>query len=83
MRARKYYVVWEGRAPGIYDSWEEARLQVEGFPDAKYRSYDSQEEATRAFRGNAREEIEKKHGKLLQAEYPMLFNALYNAFFIS
>ena len=57
MRARKYYVVWEGRAPGIYDSWEEARLQVEGFPDAKYRSYDSQEEATRAFRGNAREEM--------------------------
>lgn len=57
MKVRKYYVVWEGRAPGIYDSWEEARLQVEGFPDAKYRSYDSQEAATRAFRGNAREEM--------------------------
>ena len=32
---RKFYVVWEGRAPGIYDSWDEARAQVEGFPEIR------------------------------------------------
>ena len=57
MSARKFYVVWDGRAPGLYDSWEEARLQIEGFPNARYRAYGSQEEATRAFRGDARQEM--------------------------
>lgn len=57
MSARKFYVVWDGRAPGIYDSWEEARLQIKGFPNARYRAYGSQEEATRAFRGDARQEM--------------------------
>lgn len=54
---RKFYVVWEGRAPGIYDSWEEARLQVENFPGAKYKSFHSQTEATEAFRGDPREHL--------------------------
>lgn len=47
---RKFYVVWEGRAPGIYDSWDEARAQVEGFPGARYRAYPDQISATEAFR---------------------------------
>ena len=49
---RKFYVVWEGRAPGIYDSWEECKIQVENFPGAKYRSYPTQNEATEAFRAS-------------------------------
>ena len=57
MAERKFYVVWEGRAPGIYDSWEEARLQVEGFPGAKYKSYPNQTAATEAFRGDPREQL--------------------------
>lgn len=54
---RKYYVVWEGRAPGIYDSWEECRIQVEGFPDARYKAYTSLNAATEAFRGNPAEQL--------------------------
>lgn len=50
MKANKYYVVWKGFAPGIYDSWEEAEMQVSGYPDASYRSYKSLEAATEAFR---------------------------------
>lgn len=46
----KYYVVWKGFAPGIYDSWEEAEMQVSGYPDASYRSYKSLEAATEAYR---------------------------------
>lgn len=53
---RKFYVIWEGRSPGIYDSWEEARLQVEGFPGARYKAFDSQDAATRAFRGSPDEQ---------------------------
>ena len=55
--ARKYYVVWEGYAPGIYDTWEECQQQVNGFPGAKYCSFGSLDEATEAFRGDPSEHL--------------------------
>ncbi len=48
----KYYVVWQGHAPGIYDTWEECKQQIEGFPNAKYKSFTSKDQATKAFREN-------------------------------
>ena len=48
---RKFYVVWQGLSPGIYDSWEECQAQVEGFAGAKYKSFPDIESATAAFRG--------------------------------
>lgn len=50
MQANKYYVVWKGYAPGVYDSWEEAEIQVSGYPEASYRSFKTQEAAIEAFR---------------------------------
>lgn len=52
----KYYVVWDGRAPGIYDSWEECQLQVSSYPGARYKSYSTLEAATEAFRGTPEEQ---------------------------
>ena len=46
----KYYVVWKGFAPGVYDSWEEAEMQVSGYPDASYRAFKTLESAVQAFR---------------------------------
>ncbi len=54
---RKFYVVWEGREPGIYDSWDDCLEQVLNFPGAKYKSYDSQTAAVEAFRGNPMEHL--------------------------
>jgi ribonuclease HI len=54
---RKFYVVWNGVAPGIYDSWEECQLQIKGYPDARYKSYATLEEATEAYRGDPREQM--------------------------
>lgn len=48
---RKFYVVWQGNSPGIYDSWEECQAQVEGFPGARYKAFPDIESATEAFRG--------------------------------
>ena len=50
MSANKYYVVWKGFATGVFDSWEEAQIQVQGYPDAQYRSYKTMEQAVEAFR---------------------------------
>ena len=43
-------MVWEGRHPGVYEEWEDALEQVENFPGAKYKGYNTQEEAVGAFR---------------------------------
>lgn len=47
--AKKYYVVWKGRKPGIFTSWADCKEQVDGFPGARYKSFPSREEAERAF----------------------------------
>lgn len=47
---RKFYVVWEGRQPGIYDNWPEAQQQVAGFGRARYKSFRSRVEAEAAFK---------------------------------
>lgn len=49
MPAKKYYVVWTGRQPGIYTTWSEAERQVKGFPQARYKSFTSQMAAQEAF----------------------------------
>ena len=49
----KYYVVWQGHQTGIYDSWDKCKKQVDGYAAAKYKSFDTPEEAHRAFGSNA------------------------------
>jgi ribonuclease HI len=46
-----FYVVWRGRNPGVYNTWDEAKAQVEGFPGALYRKFKTLEDALAAFRG--------------------------------
>ncbi len=56
----KYYVVWVGQKPGIYRSWSECQAQVVGYPNAKYKSFKTQKEATEAFSQKATNHINKK-----------------------
>ena len=49
----KYYVVWEGRDTGIFDSWDDCRDLVEGYPGARYKAFKSLEEASAAYRRGA------------------------------
>ena len=50
MAGNKFYVVWKGFATGVFESWDEAQIQVSGYPDAQYRAFKSMEEAVEAFR---------------------------------
>ena len=38
MAKNKFYVVWKGLNPGIYDNWAECKAQVDGQEGAKYKS---------------------------------------------
>jgi ribonuclease HI len=50
MSKQKFYVIWRGRRPGIYTSWDTAEQQVKGFAGAQYKSFGSREEAESAYR---------------------------------
>ena len=34
---KKFYVVWVGLNPGVYSSWNAAKANISGFPNAKYK----------------------------------------------
>lgn len=59
-KKQKFYVVWEGKTPGIYDNWGDCQLQINGFEGAKYKSFESIEEARSAFEGNPYKYIGQK-----------------------
>jgi len=48
MSRNKYYTVWQGKKPGIYEGWEQCRKQVEGFAGAKYKGFPTPELAQNA-----------------------------------
>lgn len=49
MAKQRYYVVWNGLNPGIYDSWEECQAQIKGVKQALYKSFATLPEAERAY----------------------------------
>lgn len=49
-KKQKYYVVWQGHTPGIYDNWADCQKQVTGVAEAQYKSYDTLHEAEAAQR---------------------------------
>jgi ribonuclease HI len=54
---KKYYTVWRGHDPGVYQTWAECQLQIKNFPGAQYKSFTSLELAERAFEGAYEEYI--------------------------
>lgn len=48
--SEKIYVVWAGRQPGIYHTWEECKQQISGWNGARFKAYDSLKEAEIAYK---------------------------------
>jgi ribonuclease HI len=55
-----YYVVWQGRTPGIYDSWEACEAQVKGADGARYKGFATLLEAQQAFTASPDDYIQRK-----------------------
>ncbi len=49
---KKFYVVWKGKRPGIYETWADCKSQIEGFKGAQYKSFGEFSEAKKAFNSN-------------------------------
>lgn len=48
MAKNKFFVVWDGKEPGIYTSWEECKRQVSGYAGAKFKGFATEAEAREA-----------------------------------
>lgn len=49
--AKKYYAVKVGKTPGIFNSWDECKQQVNGYPGALYKSFVTLGEAQQYMQG--------------------------------
>jgi ribonuclease HI len=69
-KKQKFYVVWAGHHPGIYDSWSECQNHINGYPNPVFKSFDSIEEANQAYRDDPQKYIGNKGKKNLK-ELPL------------
>ncbi len=50
-KTKKYYVVWKGKKPGIYQSWKTCKEQIDNFKGAQYKAFPNLDLAKKAFDG--------------------------------
>ncbi len=48
----KFYVVWQGRKPGIYSDWTSCKTQVEKFEGARYKAFPTRAMAEAAWKAD-------------------------------
>ncbi len=49
MSKGKFYVVWKGVTPGVFETWRECQAQIKGYGGALYKSFATREEAEQAY----------------------------------
>lgn len=59
-KKKRFYVVWKGKNPGIYDTWESCKAQIAGSKGAQYMFFASLKEAETAYNSNYSEYKGKK-----------------------
>ena len=58
--AKDCYAVFIGRVPGVYNHWPDAQAQVDRYPGASHRGFDSRAEAENSYlRWTLRQEREQ------------------------
>ncbi|MDT2600956.1 ribonuclease H family protein [Enterococcus hulanensis] len=55
---KRFYAVRKGAVPGIYATWNEAKVQVLGFSGASYKKFSTEEEAKRYIDEGSKPSIE-------------------------
>ena len=59
MAKKKYYVVWKGNRPGIYERWDDCKAAIKDFKGAVYKSFPNFELAKKAYKGDFKDYIGK------------------------
>ena len=59
-KKKKFYVVWKGKHPGIFETWDDCKAQITGYKGAQYKSFSTFAKAKKAFNGNYSDYTESK-----------------------
>ena len=62
-KKKKFYVVWDGHHPGIYETWAACQAEIAGYSNARYKSFESRAAAESAFTEDASNYWGKGGGK--------------------
>ena len=46
---KKWYAVYRGRVPGVYDEWSECQAQVDRFSGSSHKGFESKSEAEASY----------------------------------
>ena len=60
---KKWYVVFEGTVPGVYEEWDDCVKQVNGFKGNYYKGYKTREEAEARYNNHRLEKERDMKGK--------------------
>lgn len=65
----KFYVVWVGKETGVFRTWTECELQIKNYPQAKFKSFETEEEALAAYHSGPADYLVNKQVDMSQI-YP-------------
>ena len=64
MAKKKFYVIWNGHKTGVFDSWQLCKKHISNFKGAQYKSFPTEAEAKKAYKGEYKNYV----GKSLKKE---------------
>lgn len=70
-KKKKYYTIWEGKQTGVFDKWKTCEQYIKGYQGAKYKSFESRQDAEIAYQRQWTDYIRPKttHSKTLAIDY--------------
>ncbi|TVZ58396.1 ribonuclease HI [Flavobacteriaceae bacterium MAR_2010_105] len=80
-KKKKYYTVWKGHHPGVFESWDDCKAQINDFQGAQYKSFETFDAAKKALKGNYKDYITKGKFKseLSESQLKKIGNPNYNS----
>jgi len=72
MTKQKYYVVWKGLKPGVYDNWAICEKQIKGFEGAIFKSFLTKTQAEKAFKDDFKNYINREFRSLDKASSKLI-----------
>lgn len=58
-KKKKYYTVWKGNHIGVFETWDDCKIQIKDFKGAQYKSFVTFEAAKKALKGNYKDYVGK------------------------
>ncbi|MFX0556203.1 viroplasmin family protein [Maribacter sp. CXY002] len=68
----KFYVVWKGKRPGIYDTWQDCKAAITGYKGAEYKSFATFDQAKKAYNGSYNDFKGKKKDETILSPIELL-----------